>query len=244
MAMPRRRFFVTREQIQGQAAILSADQAHHLHKVLRLGAGEEVELIDGEGAGYRGHIEVRGDQIHVVGLEPLTQAPASVVPLTLAIALIKTDRFEWILQKATELGVYEIVPLITRYCQVRIPASKMEARMERWRRLLRESAKQCRSLSLPRLHHPLAFSDFLKLDNPSPCNRILCYEKALEPWDGLSLTAQNTTLCIGPEGGWEENEVGAAKQASFRLFSLGPRILRAETAALVAVALIQFRSGN
>jgi len=241
--MSRRRFYVSRDQILDRVAILPPDQAHHLHTVLRLTQGDEVELIDGYGTGYLGSIEMHGKAIRVVDLKKIAYSPLPTAILTLAPALIKSDKFEWMIQKATELGVHEIIPLRTRHCEIRLSEAKVEARLERWQRIARESAKQCRRLTIPRVRPAMAFSDFLQDECISPCNKVLFSEKSSEPLDGGSLAPERTILCIGPEGGWEEGELDAAAQAHFRIVSLGPLILRAETAALVAITLIQFRTG-
>ena len=241
--MPRRRFLVARDQIQNRTVILPPDQAHHLRYVLRLSAGDEVELIDGEGNGYVGNVEVRGAKIRIVDLERLAHTDAPSPSLTLAPALIKSDRFEWILQKATELGVLEIIPLRTRFCKIHLPESRIADRLERWQRIVGEAAKQCRRLSLPQIRPAMSFPEFLKLENLPACNRLMFYEKAAETWSSQSLRAGSTVLCIGPEGGWDASEVEAAERAAFKMINLGPRILRAETAAIAGITLIQFRSG-
>jgi 16S rRNA (uracil1498-N3)-methyltransferase len=161
--------------------------------------------------------------------------------LILAAALIKSARYEWILQKATELGVHEIVPLKTRLSEIDIPSSKIALRLERWDRIVREAAKQSRRYSAPRVHAPKSFRDFLSNEGLSSIPRLLFYEKAHELWRpdfGVSCS-DRMVLCIGPEGGWDNAEVEQAKQAGYTVFSLGPQTLRAETAAIAAVAIVQ-----
>ena len=137
--MSRRRFFVPRDQIRDGRALLPADQAHHLRDVLRIRSGAEVELFDGEGSCYTGKVEIHRAEIRIVALRKTEPAENPWTRLILAPALIKSERFEWILQKATELGVREFIPLKTRFSDIRISDSKLEARLQRWQRVVREA---------------------------------------------------------------------------------------------------------
>ncbi len=242
--MSRRRFFVPRERILGDVASLPPDQAHHLRDVLRLAPGDEVEIFDGEGNGYTGRVEADDSGVHVALLKKLPQAEAPGVSITLAPALIKADRFEWLLQKATELGADEIVPLSTRFSQNRIPSGRLGARLERWERIVREASKQCRRLTVPHVREPMRFTKFLEASLPPPVSRLLLYEKAPACRSSSFVPAARVLVCTGPEGGWDVSEVEAAQQAGFQVFGLGPRILRAETAAIAALAIIQFNAGS
>ena len=235
----RRRFFVPSEQIRDGVAFLPPDQAHHLRTVLRLKAGDSVEIFDGEGSGYSGRIEDRDADTVVVLLEKLTARQSSVWT-ALAPALIKADRFEWMLEKATELGVDEIRPLETRFADIRIPGTRLEARLERWRRIVRESSKQCRRLSIPIIHAPIPLRELSSLNEPRFTAKLFLHERAASPWVARHQAADRILVCTGPEGGWSEREVEEARQAGFDIIHLGPRILRAETAAIAALTIIQF----
>ncbi len=241
--MTRRRFYVPSDSIQDGNAVLPSSQAHHLRDVLRIGTGEIVEIFDGEGSGYIGKVEIQDSQVVVHGLRGLP-AEESQARLILAAALIKSAKFEWILQKATELGVHEIIPLKTRLSDIQIPAGKITPRMERWDRLVREASKQCRRLTAPRVHAPRSFGDFLASEEFSDYMKLLFYEKASEPWlPHRSALSWRVVICIGPEGGWESGEIEQAGAAGYEVFHLGPRILRAETAAIAAVSIIQHHLG-
>jgi 16S rRNA (uracil1498-N3)-methyltransferase len=238
--MSRRRFYVPADSIQGDFVCLPADQAHHLRDVLRLGSGEIVEIFDGTGNGYIGEVEIRDSKVLVQNLQ-MVSIENPRMRLILAAALIKSARYEWILQKATELGVHEIVPLKTRLSEIDIPSGKIALRLERWDRIVREAAKQSRRYSAPRVHAPKSFRDFLSNEELSSIPRLLFYEKAPELWRpdfGIS-GSDRMVLCIGPEGGWDTAEVEQAKQSGYVVFSLGPQTLRAETAAIAAVAIVQ-----
>ena len=133
--MTRRRFFIPRDCILGETAVLPADQTHHLRKVLRFRQGDEVELFDGEGRSYLGRVESLGAQVHIRILQAILTDDPGLAPLVLAASLIKADRFEWVLQKGTELGVWRFLPLETHFTAVRIPEERLEARLERWQRI-------------------------------------------------------------------------------------------------------------
>jgi 16S rRNA (uracil1498-N3)-methyltransferase len=220
-------------------AYLSSSQAHHLRHVLRLGTGDVVEVFDGEGQAYLGDVEIQGPRVVVRSLRPLSseQAPVRII---LAPALIKSAKFEWILQKATELGVHQIVPLATRLSDIRIPESKLGLRLQRWDRIVIEASKQSRRLVAPRLHQPMNFSDLLFSGEFSTCTKLLFYEKASNLWSPGDVPGSGEImLCIGPEGGWESREIEQAQSSGISVFSLGPWTLRAETAAVAALAILQ-----
>ena len=210
--MTRKRFFVPRDSIRGGIATLPPDQAYHLRHVLRLGTGDVVEFFDGEGGRYIGEVELHGPEVWVRRL-----------------------------QKATELGVEEIIPLKTRFSDIRIPDSKIDIRLERWGRIVQEASKQCRRPTVPRVRKPIQFSDFLCLKELSASTRLLFFEKAADLPRLESVLSDRIVLCIGPEGGWDSNEIEQARETGYKTFSLGPWILRAETAALAAVSIIQFQ---
>ena len=237
--MARRRFFVPGGLIHGATATLPPEQAHHLRDVLRLTTGDEVELFDGTGAGYSGKVELAGAEVRVRDIEVITAKEKSSPSLILAAALIKSDRFECILQKATELGVDEFLPLVTRFCKVRVPEDRLEARMDRWQRIVREASKQCRRVDVPRIQKPVPFSDFLALGQLGNWTALMLYEKASNRLRIEAPPKGRIVLCIGPEGGWAQTEAEAAARAGCCLFGLGARILRAETAALAAIAIVQ-----
>jgi 16S rRNA (uracil1498-N3)-methyltransferase len=241
--MARRRFFVPRDSIRDGTAVLSADQAHHLKNVLRIRAGEVVEIFDGEGHEFTGEVEWRHTGVRIRGLQILPVRESSR-RLILAAALIKSAKFEWMLQKATELGVDEILPLNTRFSDLRIPMGKIALRLDRWNRIVREASKQSRRVTVPQMHPPLNISDFLLSESLTSCARFLFYEKSRELWQPDSgMLSNGVVLCIGPEGGWDESEITQAKDAGYKVFGLGPRILRAETAAIAALSIVQHHLG-
>ena len=242
--MSRRRFYVPRDCIHGNIALLPKDQTHHLRDVLRLKAGDAVELFDGEGAAYSGLVDDFNGEIRVASLKRLESPAECGSGAVLVQAVLKTEKFEWVLQKATELGVREIRPVETRFCTVRLRGNRAETRLERWNRIAREASKQCRRATVPQVHAPLRFTELVRHFATCGDTKLLFCEKASLRWDVTLQIRSNAVLCIGPEGGWDSDEVEAATRAGFLTFNLGPRILRAETAALAALVLVQFQSGD
>ena len=138
----------------------------------------------------------------------------------------------------------EVVPLATRYCDVPIPATRVGSRMERWQRIVREASKQCGRFSVPKIGSPLRFEEFVEEPAFKDAIRFLFHEKASNLWNLERLTSHRVVICIGPEGGWDPREIEASEEAGYQIFSLGPRVLRAETAAVTALAILQYRFGD
>jgi 16S rRNA (uracil1498-N3)-methyltransferase len=207
---------------------------------MRIKAGDIVEVFDGTGRGYSGEVEYRGSTVRIRNLRSLPPEKLSI-RIVLAAALVRPSKFEWMLQKATELGVDEFIPLKTSRIEARLAADKIPSRMQRWNRIVREASKQCRRFSAPQIHAPLNFSSFLDAVGAYSCTKLLFHENAEVPWKfDPDIVSNQVLLCIGPEGGWEKGEVEAAAQAGCRVFSLGSRTLRAETAAIAALSVIQY----
>jgi 16S rRNA (uracil1498-N3)-methyltransferase len=241
--MSLRRFYVPPGLIRNDIAVLPAGPAHHLRHVLRLGAGTPVEVFDGEGHTWAGQVEFVGGEVRVLLQEPLTAANDAGPQITLALALIRPERFEWALEKSTELGVTAIVPLVTRFSEVRIPASKITAKLERWERIAREASRQCERATLPRIRTPVTPADLFQLPEIAGSSKLWLHARTGEQ-PCFSSAAAPTVVCVGPEGGWHEDETAAARSAGCSIVTLGRRILRSETAAVAALAIIQCRWGE
>ena len=238
--MASRRFFIPPDNIYEKETRLPDAEARHLRRVLRIREGERVEVFDGEGGGWHGVVEFRNDDVFVCGLEKIPSLYQPSARLALAMAMIKPARFEWALEKATELGVDEIIPLYTTRSEIRISGEKISGRMTRWERIAKEASKQCRRADVPHVRAPLEFRGFLTSEEYSVKNKILFYEKSDNQWQpGRMKTGGDTIICIGPEGGWTEEEIESAEKSGCGILSLGPRVLRAETAAIAAISVFQ-----
>ncbi len=234
------RFFVEHGAAPGDSVALPRDEAKHA-RVRRLAVGDSVALIDGAGRAYRARLESMSRAGTVVRiLEALPQRDAeSPLALTLAAAVLKADRFDWVVEKATELGVATIQPFIGTHTL----AHPSAARQARWRHIARSAAKQCGRSTLPVVAAPLDFAAVLAL----PAAARLCFA---EDGSGVSLAhvaldaPPSLIAIVGSEGGFSAAELSSARAAGCHLVAIGPRILRAETAAIVATALCQGRWGD
>ncbi len=242
--MSRRRFHVPGDSIRGGIAILPPDQAHHLRHVLRLRGGTQVEVFDGAGTAYRGTVRISGDEVRIEDLSRLASHDEPHPRLILAQALVKAQKLEWILQKGTELGVDEFILLEARFSGIRFSEGAVEGRMKRWNRIVSEAAKQSHRMTMPGIRGPISLPSLLSAQDMSGFEKLFLYERAADRWNGSLPLAPGYVLCIGPEGGWHASEAEQAAASGCRLVNLGPRILRAETAALAAVALAQFRTAQ
>ena len=221
--------------------------ARQINLVLRLKPGAEVIAMDGTGMEYRVRLtEVTSD---TCSGEIVAQAASQTEPftkLTLLLCLTQREKFEWILQKCTEIGVSAFVPVISSRSLVQ-SVKEVEGKLERWQRILSEAAEQSHRGIVPELRPVLRFDEAIKLPELSESCRLI-------PWEeekGVGLRAallekpsNGVSLLIGPEGGFSEAEVVNAKSAGFTPVTLGPRILRMETAAMAAAALVLYERGD
>jgi 16S rRNA (uracil1498-N3)-methyltransferase len=237
----RRRFFV--EKLEGQRALVSGDKARHLGVVLRAQAGQLYELSDGARV-CLGRIEkVARDSVEFALLEELP-ANEPTFHVTLLLSMVKFDAFEWAIEKATELGVAEIVPLAAARSEKALIAAA-EKRSERWRRIVLEAAQQSRRVRLPVLQ-PVAKPAAAFAARGDRLG-IFLSERADAPPLRIALRSQavsEAVLAIGPEGGWTDEESDAALKAGFHEASLGKLILRTETAVIAALAALTYALGD
>lgn len=226
------RLIVQPEQIQATQLTLTADQQHYLHRVLRLATGDRFMALDGQG---RQWVATLDENLELAHLEPV-EAAATVLPkVTLAIALPKGNGFDDVVRQTTELGVTTLQPLITQ----RTLHQPNPKKLERWQRIAAEATEQCERPNLPNLQPPATWVDYLRHDLPpqrwiclarGDAQPLLTVAQASDPQVG-------TVIATGPEGGWTPSEIDAALAAGFQPVSLGPTVLRAVTAPLVALSL-------
>lgn len=218
----------------------------HLTRVLRLKTGDECVLFNGDGADYRARLLVLGRggaQAQILERQPLgNESPLRIV---LAQALARGEKMDWVLQKATELGVTAIAPVVTERTEVRLGAERAEKRLAHWRAVIAAACEQSGRARLPEIAEPRALADWAASLPPGPLRL------ALEPEGSASLAGlaaspadAGVALAVGPEGGFSPRDLRALDAAGFTRLRLGPRILRTETAGPAALAALQARWGD
>jgi len=212
---------------------VAGDEFHHAIRVVRARAGEEIELFDASGKMARGTIEAIEGNYATVRIDKELPSRESKLDVHLAMAIIQLEKFELVLQKATELGVRSIIPLITDRLELR--KERFAGKMERWQKIVFEAVKQSGRSVAPRLEEPQPFATVVARDG---AKLFFDADETPSTWPA-SLSA--VTVFIGPEGGWTHDEVTLARSHGCVFARLGPRRLRAETAAIVACAVIEDR---
>ena len=248
--MTRRRFYAPPEAFtSAETLTLQADEARHLRDVLRLKPGDEVYVFDGEGKEFRCAIEEsRKDSARLKVLAPIAPAkPESPLKLTLAVALLKSDKFDLVVQKATELGAVRIFPVMTKLADIRLrDESDAIKRVTRWQRIALEAAKQSGRALVPEVTQPISFQTLAQAVGDQ--TKVMFSER-----DGRSIKDLKDTGCethlaitavVGSEGGWTEEELSLARINNWVIVTLGGRTLRAETAAITAMVLLQHVYGD
>jgi 16S rRNA (uracil1498-N3)-methyltransferase len=238
--MTRRRWIA--EHWDKSTAVIVGAQAEHMARVLRAQPGEQLDVVAG---GYVFHAEVAAVSAAEVRFNLLAEVEADpALPVTLVMTVFKFDRMEWAIEKATELGVAGIAPVIARRTEKHL-AQAAAARAERWRRIAHQAAQQSRRSDVPAVHTPVQLAERVRA--ASAATRIVLAEQertttlraALEESiAGAGAEMPQLELAIGPEGGWAPEEESLFDANGWRAVSLGPRILRAETAAIAAMAVV------
>ena len=229
------RFFVDLPLSLGRFDLPEA-QAHYIGRVLRHAAGDAVQLFDGSGREFVGElVEVGKKNVQVELREQLTGLAESPLHIHLGQGLSRGERMDWAIQKATELGVAEITPIVSERCEVRLKDERADKRLAHWRQIAVSACEQCGRSVLPTIHAPLTLTEWLE---QTAAELKLVLHPVAEP---LSSHARPASLAflIGPEGGLSEAEVAQAQRAGYLAARLGPRVLRTETAPVVALSVAQ-----
>jgi 16S rRNA (uracil1498-N3)-methyltransferase len=232
------RFFIKKEYQESCFAVLEGEEHHHLSRVARVKAGESVHLFDREGSDYLARVEEIGKNSTRLFVLEKRQKNDMKTHFTLAQALIKPKNFEFVLQKSTELGMNDFIPIVSSRTVVKL-GDKTEKKMQRWSRIVLESSKQCGRSVVPRIHNPSDLNVFLQTRDEDKkiffCKRGGNFLKDLL----VSLKPPlKVVLLVGPEGDWTEMEERNIMIHGFEAVSLGPLTLRSETAAISSLAMV------
>jgi 16S rRNA (uracil1498-N3)-methyltransferase len=237
-------FFIAPQHIQESRVLFPSDVSHQIVRVLRLKMESTVMVLDNHGHQYEVRLE-KLDTQQCIGkiVQALIIETEPETRLHLMVAMTQREKFEWIFQKSCEIGVHKITPIMSER-SIQIPASDFQKKKERWERILKEAAEQSRRGMIPVLNAPLAIQ--AAFHDPAPI-RLIAWENEQNRRLNDIFENQNSSeisLLIGPEGGFGEPELQAAQSEGWKPFSLGKRILRMETAAIVACALILHQMGE
>ena len=236
------RFFIDPSQIAGDTIAIVGDDLRHVRTVLRKRPGDLLTLLDGRGGEITVSITAIGkDEIVTEVVERTTRTLAGP-RIILGQGLPKSDKMDLIVQKATELGVSSIVPLVTERTIVKVKDG--EKRAARWQKIAREAAMQSHRTDIPGVEAIRLLGEFLRAPHADPgALHLIPWEEGTEPIKDVLKAypaAQTVVVLIGPEGGFSLNEAGMAREKGFRAVSLGPTILRTETAAIAALSMIGY----
>lgn len=238
-----RRLFVPPERLTAQRLILDGGEHRHLGRVLRARPGDQVVVFDGQGHEFDAEVVSVGRDTTELKMGAARDALPATVRLTLLQSVARGERMDWIVQKTCELGVTRIVPVLTSRVVARPGGSP--TRRARWEKIAREAARQSGRADVPAVDEPVSFAQALAESDPHDV-RLVLWEMARGRAFRAALPEipRSTTVLVGPEGGFSREEIDAAEAAGFVTVTLGPRILRVETAAVVAVTLIQASAGG
>jgi 16S rRNA (uracil1498-N3)-methyltransferase len=265
--MQRRRFYAAPDEIETHRIKLSTDESHHLLRVLRLNRGDEVFVFDGCDKEYRCKFEAIEQKRAVLEIvEALTEVVESPLHLTLAQALAKGEKFDFIVQKATELGASRIVPIATDHADLKLNKEQAEKKLERWQRISLEALKQSGRRRLVEIMHPVTLNHFFKANHQAmkeasgeavnhekhgdeePLKAMIFFNErgGLPIKEALAEFSDRRAIAVlvGPEGGWSDDEIALMAAQNCKAVTLGQRILRTETAAITAVVLLQHLLGD
>jgi len=239
------KFLINKEALNADKAVIHGQDAKHICKVLRLKPQDAISMTDGHGTDFTGCIDqVSPEHVQISILSEKKSLTESNLDLTLCTAMLKHNKMDEIIKQITQLGVTRWIPF---YCKRSIPLSgqnREKKQIERWQTIARESLKQCRRSSLVEIMPPMDFQQVLVFSKGCS-HRIAFWEASDRPLAGPVPGENNSAVVlIGPEGGFEEEEIRRAAESGFMSYSLGPRILRAETAAVCACGLIQYLIGD
>jgi len=244
------RFFVSPECLQGEAISLTGPLARRMGRVLRLSRGDHVVLLDDTGWAYEAELDAVTDQKVTARLVSSSQPQTELsTHLSLYQALPKARKLDWVLQKGTELGVSLFVPLFTQHCVVRSGDGDAQRKLARWRRIVAEAAEQSGRVRLPQVLPARSFAQVCQAPPPDALALMALVGHQATPL-GRALRSLTTALprevrvYVGPEGGFTADEAARARQVGIVPVSLGPRILRTETAGLVALSAILYALGD
>ena len=244
-----RRFLLHKTPAVGSEEVITGQDARHIALVLRLKPGDDILLLTGNGQEYSARIRsISADGVRVCISSVHRSQTDPAIELTVALGFLKEKKMDELIRQLTELGIHRFQPFFARRSVSKPDESRMVTRVVRWEKIARESLKQCRRGSTPKIRPAISFDEVLSAAAKDDVKIVFWEQETRLPIpeivDAVSGKPLKVTILLGPEGGLTAEEVQAARSAGFVTYSLGPRILRAETAAVAACALVQYVYGD
>ncbi|MEM7276810.1 MAG: 16S rRNA (uracil(1498)-N(3))-methyltransferase [Pseudomonadota bacterium] len=240
--MRQHRLYVDSPPVVGTELLVGPESARYLGKALRMRIGESLQIFDGSGGFYLAEIlsiERRSARLRVTSFHD--EDVESPIQLTLLQAVSRGERMDFVIQKATELGVTQIQPVLSEFGGVRLDAQRSASRLAHWTGIARNACQQCGRNRVPDIAEPQGFGMALK--NLPAVDLALLLDPGARAHN-IDVAPRHVALAIGPEGGFSEAEINLAREHGFKALRLGPRILRTETAALAAISVLQAKFGD
>jgi 16S rRNA (uracil1498-N3)-methyltransferase len=241
------RFYVTKESVKGDRIVISGKEAHHILDVMRLKVSDEVVVFDGSGREYTGIVKAADRKSLEVRIKSARESSAGRSPfITLIQAIPKKAKMDYIAEKATELGVSRIIPVTTERTIPEWNDAKKASVVDRWRRIVREAAKQCGRPDIPEVSRVMSINEAVGGFKEYNLKLIaVLNDRAIKLKDALKNgSGAKIAVAIGPEGDFTPEEAEDALKADFKIVSLGPRVLKSDTAALAALSMINYEYAN
>jgi len=244
-----RRFFVEKIPYHADLILIPEKEANHITKVLRMKEGDRIIIFDGKGKEFESIIDkVSYKEVWVRIIKNLSSRPLSPLKITLAQAAVKGPALDYILQKATELGVNDVVFFYSERTVVKLNTDNLGKKMIRWQEIIKSASRQCGRAFLPDLKPPISFEDFVKgATNKNTLPLILWEREEKHTIKDLLKSVHpvpHVIVVVGPEGGFTDDEIHFAKRYDFRLLSIGRRVLRSDTASIALLSILQYEWGD
>lgn len=241
------RFFVPKEAVRGKIILITGKEAHHILDVMRLKPLDKIVAFDGSGREYAGFIkDAKPGALSVEIVETRTPSGPQRSKITLIQALPKKEKMDYIVEKSTELGVHSIIPVITERTIPKWDASKKTAQAQRWSNIAKEASKQCGRVDVPAIDRVMTFPESIKSSADYDLRLMAALTgETIRLKEALSgFGVGKIAVAIGPEGDFTPREVSVAKEAGFKLISLGSRVLKSDTAGLASLAILNYELSN
>lgn len=241
-------FFVSSESITPPTISITGELLLHIKDSLRIAIGETLWFNDSQGTKYRAAIsDISNHAVTGQILETVHEPPLVMPRLILGQSLLKGEKMDWVIQKATELGIHEVIPIESRYSIVRLKADRIEHQLTRWHRIALEAAQQSEQWRVPTIARPQSLTTLLTGSTPTSMILMLIERQSGKSLQTIALplvTDSSLLVLIGPEGGWSPDEMEMVGQHRVESVTLGQQILRAETAAIATISILQSRLGR